>query len=105
MSDAERRLITSRLLVLISLGIVLYFANELVKAKRAMEADEVISDVELFLKANRLQELILPLHKEIIKRLEEGWSNASYRDIRKGDLNAIKVSEWIRQNSIDGLSP
>ena len=71
------------------------------RAKRAMEASEVVRDAELFLKASRLQELILPEHLEIIKGLERTWSNACYRGI----LKPVGIQEWIRQNSTDTLSP
>jgi len=66
-----------------------------------MEAAEVVGDVELFLKASRLIDLILPEHKTIIEGLERAWSNASYR----GKTRGISLEEWIRQNSTDGLSP
>jgi len=100
-SDAEKRLITYQLLALISLSIVLSLANAWLKAKRAMEANEVVRDAELFLKASRLLDLILPEHKKIIEELEASWSNANYR----GPLRGISLSEWIRQNSTDGLNP
>jgi len=100
-SDAEKRLITYQLLALISLSIVLSLANAWLKARRAMEANEVVRDAELFLKASRLLDLILPEHKKIIEELEAGWSNACYR----GPLRGISISEWIRQNSTDTLSP
>jgi hypothetical protein len=66
-----------------------------------MESEDVIRDAELFLKATRLQDLVLPKDKEIIEALERAWSNANYR----GKWKAITVSEWIRQNSTDTLSP
>ena len=101
MSDAERRLFTYRLLALVALSFALSFANNWLKAKRAMEANEVVRDAELFLKASRLLDLILPEHKKIIEELEASWSNANYR----GPLKGISISEWIRQNSTNTLSP
>jgi hypothetical protein len=100
-SDAEKRLFITRILAMILLGFTLSFARSLARVKRAMEADEVVSDVELFLKASRLQDLVLAKDKEIIEALERAWSNASYR----GKWKAISVAEWIRQNSTDTLSP
>jgi hypothetical protein len=66
-----------------------------------MESEDVVRDAELFLKATRLQDLVLPKDKEIIEALERSWSNANYR----GKWKAITVAEWIRQNSTDTLSP
>lgn len=99
MSNAERRLLITRLLAFLLADIALYFASSLVKAKRAMEASDVVRDAELFLKASRLQDLNLPEHLEIIKALERAWSNANYR----GKWKAITVAEWVRQTNT--LSP
>ena len=101
MSDAEKRLFITRILYLVGLSFALSIVNSLVKLKRAMDAEDVVRDAELFLKASRLLDLILPEHKRIIEELERGWSNASYR----GTWKAITVAEWIRQNSTDTLSP
>ena len=102
MKDAERRLLITRLLLVTFLGFTLSLAKAYMNAKRDMEAEEVVRDVELFIKASRLQELILPEHTTIIKELERSWSNACYRGAM---FTEVKIAEWIRQSSIDILSP
>ena len=105
MSNAERRLYITELLGLVTLGFALLLANSYLRIKRQMEADEVVGDVELFLKASRLQELILPLEQEIIDGITKSWIGASYRGILRngipGDFNGVSLAEWIRQNSTD----
>lgn len=101
MNDAERRLVTIRLLGLIALSITLSLVNTLVKVKREMEANEVVRDAELFLKASRLQDLVLGKDQRIIDALGNEWSNANYR----GPVKPISLEAWIRQNLTDGLSP
>jgi hypothetical protein len=80
-------------------GLTLLFAYAL-KVKRRMDKEQVVSDVELFLKATRLQELILPEQQEIIDDLAKAWSNANYQ----GKVKAITIGEWIRQNLTDTLT-
>lgn len=101
MSDAERRLLITRLLLVTFLGFTLSLAKAYMKAKSEVEAHEVIGDVELFLKASRLQDLILPEQQTIIDSLANGWTNANYR----GPWKAISLEQWVRQQSIDTLSP
>jgi len=48
------------LLALIALGLTLSLAKSLVRIKREMEADEVVRDVEAFIRVQRLQDLISP---------------------------------------------
>ena len=105
MNAAEKRLFIIRILVLINLGFTLSLARVYMSGKRKMESERVIRDVELFLKASRLQELILPEHLKIIEGLAKAWSNANYRDSARGELNPISVATWIKQNSTDTLSP
>ena len=101
MNDAERRLFITRLLLMMSLGLTVSLARYFLRQKRAMESEQVIGDVELFLKVTRLQELVLPEHTTIIKALESGWNNACYR----GPLKPVRLVDWIRQNSTDTLNP
>jgi hypothetical protein len=99
-SDAERRLVITRLLLVTFLGFTLSLAKAYMKAKREVDSREVISDVELFLKATRLQDLVLPEHQTIINEIGSEWSNDCYR----GAWKAISVEQWVRQQT-DTLSP
>ena len=101
MSDAEKRLFTIRILGLIALSLTLSLARVYLKEKRRMESERVITDVELFLKATRLQELVLAEHQTIINELVRAWSNEAYR----GPIKPITVAQWIKQNSTDTLTP
>ena len=107
-SGAEERSFITRLLALIALGLTLSLAKSLVRIKREMEADEVVRDVEAFIRVQRLQDLISPEETTIIKWLENAWSNASYRHGRSGALEGftpIRLEEWLKQTLTDTLSP
>ena len=107
-SGAEERSFITRLLALIALGLTLSLAKSLVRIKREMEANEVVRDVEAFIRVQRLQDLILPEDKTIISWIESAWSNEGYRKGRSGGLEAftpIRLEEWLKQTLTDTLSP
>lgn len=65
--------------------------------KKKLEAKEVVDDIELFLRAQRLQDLILPEQQTIIDAITNGWIGESYRGLNRG----ISLKEWIKQSLID----
>jgi hypothetical protein len=81
-------------------GLVILFAYA-VKVKRRMEEAEVVRDAELYLKATRLQELILPEQQKIIDEITKGWNNEPYRP----PIRRISLQEWLRQSRISISSP
>jgi len=93
---------------MVALTFVALLADSLVKIKREMDANEVVRDVEAFIRVQRLQDLISPEETTIIKWLENAWSNASYRRGRSGALEGftpIRLEEWLKQTLTDTLSP
>lgn len=108
MTDAEKRLFITKILSMVALTFVALLADSLVKIKREMDANEVVRDVEAFIRVQRLQDLISPEETTIIKWLENAWSNASYRRGRSGALEGftpIRLEEWLKQTLTDTLSP
>ena len=94
MSDAESNLFIRRLFLVLSLGIVAYFARDLLKLMHEMEGGLVVEDVELFLKSTRLQNLIVPEQQSIIDEITKHWISNSYQ----GPMKPIKVKDWQRSS-------
>jgi len=89
-----------------ALGLVVYGGVLLIlsyglRVKERMDKRQVVSDVELFLKAARLQDLILPEQQEIIDGITSEWISDSYH----GLTNTISIGDWLRQNRINTSSP
>lgn len=82
-------------------GGVLLILGYTLKVKERMDKRQVVSDVELFLKAARLQDLILPEQQEIIDGITNQWISNSYNGFSK----PISIGDWLRQNRINTLSP
>lgn len=77
-------------------GILLILGYSL-RIKERMDKRQVVTDVELFLKAARLQDLILPEQQEIIDGIGREWISESYQ----GTTSPISIGEWLRQNRIN----
>lgn len=95
--DVMNRSDSVRLAIVLYAGLVLLVVKHFTNENRRMEEAEVITDVELFLKAARLQDLILPEQQKVIDELANGWNNESYR----GAVKRFSIAEWLSQTQID----
>jgi len=82
-NGAEKSSIIFRLTLALYSGFVLLVVRQLLSEKRRMEDAEVIDDVELFLKAKRLQDLILPEQQTIIDNITSGWISEAYKGVER----------------------
>jgi len=81
MSNTERFVRQS--FALIAASLALWLVRDYLRLRREVESERIVEDVELFLKAQRLQDLILPDQQEIIDRLGKEWIGDSYRGLIK----------------------
>jgi hypothetical protein len=82
-SGVDMKPISERLILLCTLGFAWLLLRDYLRLKRAMEGNAIVEDVELFLKAARLQELILPEQQIIIDELGKTWIGEAYRGLTK----------------------
>lgn len=91
MNDAVNHSFTYRLTLVLSLGFVALVVRDLVRLANKMEEAQVVEDVELFLKKNRLQDFINPHHQAIVDGITRYWINDSY----SGPIRALSLREWL----------
>lgn len=99
MSDAERSSFTFRLAQVFVLGFVALCVYSLQKQVELIMDRTVVEDVELYLKATRLQQLVLTEEQLLIDEITKAWKNDNYQ----GPIRPIRVRDWIRQNGTGSL--
>lgn len=100
MSDAVRPSLTLQLARVFILGFVALCVYSLQKQIEIMKDRTVIDDVELFLKAARLQSLVVGEQQHVVDEITRNWKNDNYI----GPMKAVKVKDWIKQHG-GTLSP
>jgi len=77
-SDAERHFIISRLFLALTLGSVVLLVRDYLKHRNKMETEDIVSEIDRYFRASRIQSLVNPLQQQVIEQITNTWKNESY---------------------------
>ena len=99
--NAENHSFTRQILLIVTASFATCIILELIKAKRRMDNQSVLEEVERFLRTARLSNLIKIEDESYLRAVELAWLNNAY----KGPIKKVSIDEWLRESKTSILSP
>ena len=96
----ETHSFTRQLVLILAASFVTYIAIAYTQTRRKMSNEQVLDEIQRFLRTSRLNNLIKLEDESYLKAIELAWINDPY----KGPIKKLSIAEWLDQSRTAILS-